>query len=45
MDGRIWHGSLNTGTAKRTALLLQYARAGAEVPIQELGQFRLAVPV
>ncbi|MBU0581690.1 MAG: cupin domain-containing protein [Alphaproteobacteria bacterium] len=37
MDGRIWHGSLNTGTAKRTALLLQYARAGAEVPIQEPG--------
>ena len=37
MDGRIWHGSLNTGTAKRTALLLQYAKAGVDVPIQKPG--------
>jgi ectoine hydroxylase-related dioxygenase (phytanoyl-CoA dioxygenase family)/mannose-6-phosphate isomerase-like protein (cupin superfamily) len=34
-DGRLWHGSANSGSRKRTALLLQYARAGTPVPIQE----------
>ncbi len=38
IDGRVWHGSSNTGTATRTALLLQYARAGVDVPIQRTGQ-------
>ncbi|MEW9804834.1 cupin domain-containing protein [Mesorhizobium sp. ZMM04-5] len=36
-DGRLWHGSRNTGSDKRTALLLQYAKAGTKVAIQEVG--------
>src|SRR5690606_32276409 len=36
-DGRLWHGSANSGSRKRTALLLQYATAGTPVPIQEFG--------
>lgn len=37
MDGRIWHGSSNTSRERRTALLLQYAAAGADVPVQQAG--------
>jgi quercetin dioxygenase-like cupin family protein len=36
-DGRLWHGSDNKGTHARSALLLQYARSGAKIPIQETG--------
>ncbi|MBX3580477.1 MAG: cupin domain-containing protein [Rhizobiaceae bacterium] len=36
-DGRLWHGSANTGNESRAALLLQYARTGVTVPIQEFG--------
>ena len=36
-DGRLWHGSDNKGGHARSALLLQYARVGVEVPIQEVG--------
>jgi mannose-6-phosphate isomerase-like protein (cupin superfamily) len=36
-DGRLWHGSQNSGAEKRTALLLQYAKAGTTVAIQEPG--------
>jgi oxalate decarboxylase/phosphoglucose isomerase-like protein (cupin superfamily) len=34
-DGRAWHGSHNSSTATRTALLLQYARADRPVFIPE----------
>lgn len=36
-DGRLWHGSDNKGNQARSALLLQYARSGVEIPIQETG--------
>ena len=35
-DGRIWHGSLNTGDCPRRALLLQYAAANQKVRIPDL---------
>jgi mannose-6-phosphate isomerase-like protein (cupin superfamily) len=35
-DGRLWHGSHNTGHARRSALLLQYATAGTPVALPDL---------
>ena len=35
-DGRLWHGSHNTGPAKRSALILQYAAAGTPVVFPDL---------
>lgn len=37
-DGRIWHGSLNTGDRLRRALLLQYAAANQKVQIPDLSK-------
>jgi uncharacterized cupin superfamily protein len=39
-DGRLWHGSLNTTRSARAALLLQYAKADARIPIQKFGATR-----
>ena len=36
-DGRLWHGSDNRGRTRRSALLLQYARADVPVRIQKYG--------
>lgn len=38
-DGRIWHGSDNTSSQTRKALLLQYAAAGQEVRIPKFDQY------
>jgi|GEM_PF-679213 len=36
-DGRLWHGSDNCGQSRRSALLLQYARADVPIAIQQHG--------
>jgi mannose-6-phosphate isomerase-like protein (cupin superfamily) len=35
-DGRLWHGSHNTGRGRRSALLLQYASAGTTIAFPDL---------